>query len=98
MADVGLDGLFREEEVFPDLAVDEAVCHELQHLDLTSGRILAELSGGRRGERDDGAVPARATACGRRFEAAAVVSVPVEDLLSLGGVHVTRIGAPALPL
>ena len=34
MADVGLDGLFRKEEPFADLTIDEAVRDELKHFDL----------------------------------------------------------------
>ena len=98
MPDVGLDRLFREVEALADLAVDEAVRYELKHLDLAGSRILAELPGRRGGERDDRTVPTGAAPGSGRLEAAAVVTVAVENLLSLGGVHVSRIGAPLEPL
>ena len=52
VAYVRLDRLLREEEADADLAVDEAVGDQLQHLDLTRGRLLLELLQGA-GERDD---------------------------------------------
>ena len=44
MADVRLDRLLRQEELLADLAVDEAVRDELEHLDLTRRRLLLELT------------------------------------------------------
>ena len=38
-----LHRLLGEEEAHPDLAVDESVGDELEHLDLTRGRLLLEL-------------------------------------------------------
>ena len=81
-----------------DLAIDEAVRNELQHLDLPRGRVLPDLSGPRRRERDDGSVPTRAPARRSRLEPAAVVAVAVEDLLALGSVHASGIGGAADPL
>ena len=52
MPDVRLHRLLREEEPLTDLAVHEAVCDELQHLDLPGGRLLRELTQNRRVERD----------------------------------------------
>ena len=98
MADVRFDRLLREEEALPDLAVDEAVGDELQDLDLTRSRILSELTLdlGRKG--DDRAMPACASTRGGRLEAAAVVSISVEDLLTLCGVHDWGIGTPLVAL
>lgn len=93
---MGLDGLLREEETLADLAVHQPVCDELQHLDLARGRILSQLALDLRRERDDRSVPARAPASRSRLEAAAVVTVALEDLLALGSVHAPGIGlAPA---
>jgi hypothetical protein len=44
MAHVRLHGLFREEEPFADLSVDETVCDELENLDLACGGILSDLT------------------------------------------------------
>ena len=92
MADVGLDRLLRQEEPLADLTIDESVRDELKDLDLAGCRILADLSGRRRRERDDRAAPARAAPSGGRLEAAAVVSISVEDLPTLGRVHESGIG------
>ena len=76
-----------------DLTIHEPVSDELEDLDLAGGRFLLELSEGRRrGEGDDRAGRLRATARRSRLEAAAVVSIPVEDLPPLCGVHDFRIG------
>ena len=40
---VGFYGFFGEEEPLADLAVDEAVRHELEHLDLSCSRLLLEF-------------------------------------------------------
>ena len=53
MADVGLHGFFREEEMFADLSIHETVCDELQYLDLACGRVLADLARRRGREGDD---------------------------------------------
>jgi len=98
MAHVGLHRLLREKQVLTDLSVDEAVCNELQHLDLASCRILTDLTRCGRRERDDRSATSRAAACSRRLEAPAVVAISVEDLLALCGVHEFRIGAAPLPL
>jgi hypothetical protein len=98
MPDVGLDGLLRQEEPLPDLAVDESVRDELKNLDLAGSRILADLPVRRGRERDDRTAPARAAPSGGRLEAAAVVSISVEDLLTLGRVHESGIGARGTPL
>ena len=96
MADVRLDGLLREEQALPDLSIDEAVGDELEDLDLAGGGFLLELAEGRgRRERDHGARPLRVPACRSRLESAAVVAVPVQDLLTLRGVHEMRIGRRA---
>ena len=81
-----------------DLAVDETVRNELQHFDLAGRRILPDLARGRWGERDDRTAAGRAATRSSRLEAAAVVAVPVEDLLALSGVHEFRIGAGPVPL
>ena len=98
VADVGLDGLLRKEEPFADLPIDEPVCDELQHFDLASRRVLTDLAGRGRRERDDRTAAGRAAPGGSRLEAAAVVSVPVQDLLALGRVHGSGIGARATAL
>ena len=95
---MGLHRLLREKQVLADLSVDEAVCNELQHLDLASGRILTDLARCGWRERDDRSAAPRATTCSRRLEASAVVAISVEDLLALSGVHEFRIGAAPVPL
>ena len=98
MPDVRLDRLLREEETLADLAVDEAVGHELENLDLARGRLLLEFAlrgGARTGS------PRRyasSPACRSRLESAAVVAVAVQDLLTLSGVHEMRIGLPGMRL
>ena len=52
VADVALHRLLAEEEPRSDLAVDQTVRDQLQHLDLPGRRLLPHL-GNRRGERDD---------------------------------------------
>ena len=81
-----------------DLAVHETVRDELKHLDLAGRRILADLAGSGRSERDHRAATTRAAARGRGLEPATVVSVAVQDLLALSGVHVSGIGEPSMPL
>lgn len=83
----------------PDLAVHETVGYELEDLELASCRFLLELAqGGRRGERNDRARPIRVTTRSSRLEAAAVVTVPRQDLPALCGVHAMRIGARRMAL
>ena len=93
-----LHRLLGEEEPLADLSIDETVCDELKHLDLASRRILSDFAGRGRRERNDRAAAARAATSSSRFEPAAVVAVPIEDLLALSGVHEFRIGAAPLPL
>ena len=86
------------EQVPDDLAVDEAVGDELQDLDLACGRILSDLTLDLRRKGNDRPVAARAaTRCGR-LETAAVIAIPVEDLLTLCGVHDWGIGDPLAAL
>ena len=98
MADVRLHGLFREEEPFADLSVDETVCDELKNLDLACGGILPDLTRRRRREWDDRAAASRAAPRRSRFEATAVIAVPIQDLFPLSGVHESGIGAAHVPL
>ena len=98
MTDVGLDGLFRKEEPFADLTIDEAVRDELKHFDLARRGVLTDLAGRGRRERDDRTAAGRAASRGSRLEAAAVVSVSAEDLRALGRVHESGIGARATAL
>ena len=93
-----LHRLLGEEEPLADLSIDETVCDELEHLDLARRRILSDFASRGRGERDDRAAAGRAATCGSGLEPAAVIPIPVEDLLALSGVHEFRIGATPLPL
>ena len=96
MADVRLDRLFAEEEPLPDLAVHEAVRDQLKHLDLAGGRLLLELLERRR-ERNHLGV-AVGTPGRDRLEAARMVHVTAQDLLTLCCVHEGAIGARATRL
>jgi hypothetical protein len=96
--DVRLDGLLREEETLADLTIDEAVRDELKNFDLSSRRILADLPRRRRRERDHCAATSRATPRRGGLESPAVIAVPVQDLSALSSVHVSGIGAVAVPL
>src|SRR4051794_10363652 len=87
MPHVRLHRFLREEEALADLAVDKAVCNELQHLDLTRSRLLGELAEDRRIERDHSARAARAAPGSCCFETAAVIAVTAEDFLALCCVH-----------
>ena len=98
MSDVGLDGLLRQKQALPDLTVHEAVGDELKNFALAGGRFLFELAGRRTREWDDRAGSRSAASCSSRLEAAAVVSVPVQDLFALSGVHASRIGLLGHPL
>jgi len=95
---VGLHRLLGQEEALPDLAVYKPVCDELEHLDLPRRRILADLARRGRCEGNDRSAAARAASCGSRLEAAAVISVAVEDLLALSGIHASGIGGLRTPL
>ena len=77
-----------------DLAVDQTVRDQLKNLDLPRCRILPDFTRAGRRERDDRAMPPRATARGGCLESTAVIAVTVEDLLALGSVHASAIGAP----
>jgi hypothetical protein len=81
-----------------DLAIHETVRDELKHLDLAGRRILTDLAGRGGRERDHRAAATRAAPRGGGLEAATVVSIPVQDLLTLSGVHVSGIGGPSIPL
>ena len=95
---MGLHGLFREEEPLADLSVDETVCDELEDFDLACGGILPDLTRRRSGEWNDRAAASRAAPSRSRFEATAVIAVPIQDLLPLCGVHESGIGAAPVPL
>ena len=81
-----------------DLAVDEAVGDELEHLDLAGRGILTHFPRRGRCKGDDGAVPPRAATRRSSLESAAVVAIAVQNLLALGSIHVSDIGNPAYPL
>ena len=98
MADVRLHGLFREEEPFADLSVDETVCDELKDLDLARSGVLPDLTRRRRREWNDRAAASRAAPRRSRFEATAVIAVPIQNLFPLSGVHESGIGAGRVPL
>jgi hypothetical protein len=98
VADVRLDGLFGQEESLADLAVHETVGDELEHLDLARRRILSDLAGRRRRERNDRPTAARASPRRGRLESATVIAVSVQDLPALSGVHESGIGGPAAAL
>lgn len=98
MADVRLHGLFREEEPFADLPVDQTVCDELEDLDLACGGILTDLTRRWRREWNDRAAASRAASRRSRFEATAVIAIPIQYLLPLSGVHESGIGAAHVPL
>lgn len=96
--DVGLDGFLGEEQPFTDLPVDEPVRDELEDLDLPRSGVGADLTRGGRTEGNDRSVSPRAPTRGSRLEAAAVIAIPVQDLLTLRGVHVCGIGAVSATL
>ncbi len=95
VADVALHRLLAEEEPRSDLAVDQTVRDQLQHLDLPGRRLLPHL-GNRRGERDDFSAGDAARRDG--LEAARMLSVAAQDLVALCSVHVPSIGAAPAPL
>jgi hypothetical protein len=84
VANVRFHRLLREEEADADLAVDEAVRDQLQHLDLSRRRLLLELLQ-RAGERDH--LGAAAAPFRDGVEAPRMVDVTGQDLLALGSVH-----------
>jgi hypothetical protein len=90
VAYVRLDRLFTQEEALPDLAVHKAVRDQLQNLNLAIGGFLFELVDWRL-ERDDGAHATRSARSGR-LEAALVIHVPAQDLVTLCSVHEGMIG------
>jgi hypothetical protein len=98
MSDVGLDGLLRQEQALADLTVHESVGNELQDLALTGCRLLLELTGHGTRKRDDRAGSCATAPRCSRLEAATVVSIPVQDLFALSGVHASRIGLGGHPL
>src|SRR4051794_23456933 len=97
MPDVRLDRLLREEQPLADLAVDETIGDELEHLDLARRRLLRQLTQRRRVERDHGAGAARAAPCGRGLEPPAVVAVAAENFFALCSIHAVSIGAGPQP-
>ena len=88
--DVALDRLLGEEEPDADLAVDETVGDQLQHLDLTGGRLLLELLEGSL-ERND-LRHRGVAACGDGLEPSRVLAIPRQDLVALCSVHNPAIG------
>ena len=93
-----LHRLLGQVEALSDLAVHEAVRHQLQHLDLARGRFLLQLAQDRRSERDYGSRSTGTAACRGRLEAPAVVPIAIEDLLAFGSVHGSDIGLPEMTL
>src|ERR671936_1650165 len=90
VADVRLHSLLREKQPLADLAVNQPVGNELEHLELAPGRLLLELLE-RAGEGND--LRAVVTALLRdRLEAARMIAVAVQDLVALGSVHDAAIG------
>ena len=87
-----LDRFLGEEESLADLTIDQAVRDELEDLDLARCRVLPELPRDLRREWDDGPVSAGAPTRRSRLETTAVVAITVQDLLTLSGVHDSRIG------
>ena len=55
MPHMGFHCLLGEEKTLADLAIDETVRDELEHLELASRRVLRELAKNRRIEGDHGA-------------------------------------------
>ena len=90
MTDVRLHRLLAEEKSMPDLAIDETVGDQLEHLDLPHRRLLLELAEGAV-EGDDLGIAALPLG-GDGLEAALVVHIAAQDLLALCGVHARPIG------
>jgi hypothetical protein len=91
VADVRLDRLLAETESLADLPVDKSVRDQLEHLDLAGGRLLLELL--ERGCERDHLGGAVGTPGRDRLEAARMVHVATQDLLTLSSVHERAIGA-----
>jgi hypothetical protein len=96
VAHVRLDGFLAEEEPLADLAVHKAFRDQLQDFDLPGRRFLLELLERRR-EGDDLGVAVLAPRRDR-LEAARMVHVSAQDLLTLSCVHESAIGAGVTPL
>jgi len=95
--DVRLDRLFREEELLTDLAIDETVADELEHLDLAHRRLLLELPK-RALKGNHLCAGATSAPLGDLLEPGRVVRVPAHDLFPLRGVHAPSIGSALSPL
>ena len=94
---MALHRLFREEEAVADLAVDQALRDQLEHLDLASRWFLLELPEGR-GERNDLRVALSAPR-GHCVKTTRVVDITGQDLFALCSVHANRgIGLPMTTL
>lgn len=78
-----------------DLPVDEAIGDQLEHFELSGCRLLLELLE-RTGERNH--LGARAPLRRNRLEAARMVAIAVQDLITLCSVHDPAIGRIAKPL
>jgi len=97
MAHMRFHRFLRQEQPFADLAIDEAVGDELEHLDLTPRGLLLELAK-RALERNHIGTPGTTTPRRDFLEAARVRQIPAEDLLTLSCVHAPGIGAVNKPL
>ena len=91
MAHVALDRLLGEVQTVADLAVDEAFGDELEDFDLARGREVLRLRAAGPGRELD-QVYNRVPASCDRLEAARVLAVTGQDLLTLSCVHVGYIG------
>jgi hypothetical protein len=92
MADMALDRLLRQVEAVADLAVDEALRHELEDFDLARRRqVLAFGRGGARRELDQ--ARHRIPASCDRLETTGVLAIPGQNFFTLSCVHVSGIGA-----
>ena len=92
VADVGLHGLFREEETLADLPVDEPLGDQLENLGLADRRVQLELAEGAL-ERDHlGGAGIVATPSRDGFEPAGMIPIPGHDLVALSSVHARSIG------
>lgn len=89
---MALHRLFRKEQPVADLAVDQALRDQLEHLDLAGSGLLLELPE-RRGKRNDLRV-ALAPPRGHCVKTTRVVDITGQDLFSLCSIHDNpRIGA-----
>ena len=82
---MALHGLLREEEALADLAVDETLLDQLEHLDLASGRLLLELAE-RSGERTDLCIALSALR-GHLVEPTRMAHVSGQDFSALRSIH-----------